>query len=195
MIESGTYEAVAIGVSAGGIAALEKILPRFAPDCGLVILVVQHMSPGGGHYLVEHFSSVCHLPVKEASDKEKSEAGTIYFAPADYHLLVEKQRTLALSMEAKVHYCRPSIDVLFETAAEAYSGALAGVILTGANRDGARGLARVKQLGGLSVVQSPETAEVDIMPRAAMDMAQVDCLLPLDRLGDFLAALNRRGKV
>lgn len=193
MIKSGVYEAVAIGVSAGGIAALEKILPCFAPDCGLAILVVQHMSPGGGHYLVEHFSAACDLPVKEAGDKEKIESGTIYFAPADYHLLVEKEKTFALSAEAKINYCRPSIDVLFETAAEAYARTLAGVILTGANSDGAGGLARVKQLGGLSIVQSPETAEVDTMPRAAMEAVQVDYVLALADIGPFLAALKSNG--
>lgn len=190
MREPGAREAVVIGVSAGGIAALEKILPCFGADCALAILVVQHMSAGGGHYLVEHFSSGCPLPVREAADKEEIEPGTVYFAPADYHLLVERKKTLALSAEAKVHYCRPSIDVLFETAAEAYTSALAAVVLTGANSDGARGLARVEQLGGLSVVQSPETAEVDVMPRAAMEAAQVDYLLALDDIGPFLAALD-----
>lgn len=188
--KSGKYQAVVIGVSAGGIAALENILPAFPKACRLSILIVQHMAAGGGNYLVEHFASCCSLPVREPMDKEKIEPGTIYFAPADYHLLVEQQKTMALSTEAKVNYSRPAIDVLFNTAAEAYCEKLIGVVLTGANSDGAAGLAKVHMLGGLTIVQSPETAEVDTMPKAAIKAAKVDHVLPLAEIGPFLVSLD-----
>jgi len=190
VLKSGKYQAVVIGVSAGGITALENILPVFPEGCRLSILIVQHMASGGENYLVQHFNSRCSLPVREACDKEMIKSGTIYFAPADYHLLVEQQKTLALSAEAKVNYSRPSIDVLFQTAAEVYCERLVGVVLTGANADGAAGLARVQELGGLTVVQSPETAEVDTMPKAAIKETRVDHILPLVEIGKFLAALN-----
>lgn len=192
--KSGKYQAVVIGVSAGGIAALEKILPHFNKDCTLSILIVQHIMADGGNYLVEHFSSCCALPVVGAEDKQIIAPGTIYFAPANYHLLVERQKSLALSIDAKVNYSRPSIDVLFETAAEAYCQKLVGVVLTGANADGAAGLARVKELGGLTVVQSPDTAEVATMPLAAIKSTQVDHVLKLHEIGSFLSILNKDGE-
>ena len=129
-----------------------------------------------------------------AEDKQIIEPGTIYFAPANYHLLVERQKSFALSVEAKVNYSRPSIDVLFETAAEAYCRQLVGVVLTGANADGAAGLARVKELGGLTVVQSPDTAEVATMPLAAIKSTQVDHALQLSEIGSFLNDLNIDGE-
>ena len=194
MIKSGKYQAVVIGVSAGGIAALEKILPYINTDCTLSIIIVQHIAADGGNYLVEYFSSSCPLPVVGAEDKQIIEPGTIYFAPANYHLLVERQKSFALSVEAKVNYSRPSIDVLFETAAEAYCRQLVGVVLTGANADGAAGLARVKELGGQTVVQSPDTAEVATMPLAAIKSTQVDHALQLSEIGSFLNDLNIDGE-
>ncbi len=191
--KSGKYQAVVIGVSAGGIAALEKILPNVKKDCTFSIMIVQHITADGGNYLVEHFSSCCSLPVIGAEDKQIIEPCTIYFAPANYHLLVERQKSLALSIEAKVNYSRPSIDVLFETAAEAYCHRLVGVVLTGANADGAAGLAKVKEMGGLTIVQSPETAEVATMPLAALKSTKVDHVLKLSEIGSFLSDLNNEG--
>lgn len=194
MKKSGKYQAVVIGVSAGGIAALEKILPNISKDCALSIMIVQHITADGGNYLVEHFSSSCALPVIGAEDKQAIEPGTIYFAPANYHLLVERQKSLALSVQAKVNYSRPSIDVLFETAADAFCKKLVGVVLTGANADGAAGLARVKKMGGLTVVQSPDTAEVATMPLAAIKSTKVDYVLRLSEIGPFLSGLNIYGE-
>ena len=113
----------------------------------------------------------------------------IYFAPPNYHLLVEYNQAIALSTEERVNFSRPSIDVLFETAADAYLDELVGVVLTGANSDGAAGMARIKQFGGLAVVQSPETAEAEAMPRAAIEAADVDYILPLNEIGCFLNSL------
>lgn len=194
MKKSVKYQAVVIGVSAGGIAALEKILPQIEKECNFSIMVVQHITADGGDYLVEHFSSCCSLSVRGAEDKQIIEPGTIYFAPANYHLLVERQKSLALSVDAKINYSRPSIDVLFETAAEAYGQDLVGVVLTGANADGAAGLAKVKELGGLTVVQSPDTAEVATMPLAAINSTQVDHVLRLNEIGSFLNVLNTYGE-
>jgi two-component system chemotaxis response regulator CheB len=187
------YQAVVIGVSAGGIAALDKILPQIEKGCNYAIMVVQHIAADGGDYLVEHFSSCCSLTVREAEDKQNIEPGNIYFAPANYHMLVERQKSLALSIDGKVNYSRPSIDVLFKTAAEAYCQNLVGVVLTGANADGAAGLAKVKELGGLTVVQSPDTAEVATMPLAAIESTQVDHVLRLNEIGSFLNVLNTDG--
>lgn len=192
--KSGKYQAVVVGVSAGGISALDKILPYFSPDSNVSVLIVQHMAADSSNYLVEHFSGRCRLTVKEADDKERIAPGTVYFAPPNYHLLVERRKSLALSTEKKVHYSRPSVDVLFETAAEAYCEKLVGVILTGANADGSSGLAAVKRLGGLTVVQSPETAQAEAMPRAAIAKTDVDMILPLDEIGPRLASLGYIGE-
>lgn len=189
MSTSRHYRAVVIGVSAGGLAALDKILPALGRTFSLPVLVVQHVSPTSENYLPIHFSQRCLLEVKEAEDKEQIEGGVIYFAPPNYHLLVEYNQAIALSTEERVNFSRPSIDVLFETAADAYLDELVGVVLTGANSDGAAGMARIKQFGGLAVVQSPETAEAEAMPRAAIEAADVDYILPLNEIGCFLNSL------
>ncbi len=187
--ELGEFDAVVIGVSAGGIAALERILSVLEKNFNAAVIIVQHMAVGGGNYLVEHFNKSSALEVKEARDKFDIEPGTIYFAPANYHLLIEPQKTLALSTAEKVNYSRPSIDVLFQSAADAYCRKLIGVILTGANADGAAGLATIKKRGGLTIVQAPETAEVATMPNAAIAACRVDHILPLEKIGQFLMKL------
>jgi len=120
------------------------------------------------------------------------ESGTIYFAPANYHLLVEPDKTFSLSTEARVNYSRPSIDVLFESAADTYMDRLVGIILTGANSDGTNGAARIKELGGLIIAQDPETAEADAMPMSVVKHVQVDHILALNRIGDFINSLNQK---
>jgi len=181
-----TFEAIAIGVSAGGLAALAQILPKFKKDFPLAVLIVQHMRRDSDGFLWRHLDTLSRLTVKEAEDKEAIQPQTVYIAPPDYHLLVEPDRTLSLSAEARVNFSRPSIDVLFETAAETYQQRLIGVILTGANNDGTRGLKTIKSYGGLAVVQSPESAESDAMPRSAIEEVAVDHIVPLDRMGQFL---------
>ncbi|RPH40277.1 MAG: chemotaxis protein CheB [Desulfobulbaceae bacterium] len=181
-----TFEAIVIGVSAGGLAALARILPKFKKDFPLAVLIVQHMRRDADGFLWRHLDTLSRLTVKEAEDKEAIQPQTVYIAPPDYHLLVEPDRTLSLSAEARVNFSRPSIDVLFETAAETYQQRLIGVILTGANNDGTRGLKTIKSYGGLAVVQSPESAESDAMPRSAIEEVAVDHIVPLDRMGRFL---------
>jgi two-component system chemotaxis response regulator CheB len=131
------------------------------------------------------------VQVKEAEEKETAVPGTVYVAPANYHLLLEDDRTFSLTLESRVRFARPSIDVLFESAADVYGSRLIGIILTGANDDGSRGLAAIKKRGGLAVVQDPTGAEVDTMPRAALRAAEVDFVLPLVAIGPFLANLYK----
>ncbi len=180
------YKALVVGVSAGGFRALSGVLPYFDRKLPVPVFIVQHMSPHSDTYLVEHLQSICQVEVKVAEDKETPKPGVVYLAPPDYHLLIEMDYSLALSQEDRVNYSRPSIDVLFESAAEVYADTLIGVIMTGANTDGTKGLTEIKRCGGLTVVQAPETAEVEIMPESAIESVEVDYIVPLDKLGVFL---------
>ena len=187
------YGAIVIGVSAGGIAAMQQILPLLDLNFQIPICIVQHIGKSEDNYIVSHFKDYCALDVKEARDKEMILPGTIYFAPADYHLLIATDRTFALSVDAKVNFSRPSIDLLFQTASEAYCDDLIGIILTGANADGAQGLKMVHDNEGLTIVQSPETAAVDIMPQSAINATKVDHVLPLEDIAPFLKSLEFSG--
>ncbi|TGK02057.1 chemotaxis protein CheB [Leptospira selangorensis] len=184
------YGAIVIGVSSGGLNALGKILPSLPQNYPIPIVIVQHVSPRSDGYWVESMDKVCKLFVKEADEKESIERGTIYLAPANYHLLVEQDRTFSLSTEAKVNFARPSIDVLFESAAEVYGKELIGLILTGSNSDGALGLKKIKEEGGLTIVQDPETAESSAMPAHAISTTSVDYILPLEEIQKLLIKLS-----
>jgi two-component system chemotaxis response regulator CheB len=185
------YRMVAIGVSAGGFRALGAVLPQLTKDFDLPVVVVQHTDPHADTFLVDYLNLLCPLKVRQACEKDPIAAGAIYFAPPNYHLLVEHDRTFALSIEAPVNFARPSIDVLFETAADVYGAHLVGVVLTGANSDGSQGLKKIKALGGLTVVQDPATAEAVQMPKSAIVAAKVDYILPLLKIGPFLNRLAR----
>ncbi len=163
-----SLQAVVIGASAGGVQALSQVLPALPVGFPAPILVVIHVPPRRDNALVDLFAGKCRIPVKEAEDKEPLEPGTIYFAPPDYHLLVETGGTLALSSDEPVNHSRPAIDVLFQSAADAFGTGLAGIVLTGANSDGAEGLRAVCAAGGQGIVQDPASAEVATMPRAAL---------------------------
>jgi two-component system, chemotaxis family, protein-glutamate methylesterase/glutaminase len=172
---SRSVDLVVIGGSAGAIEALHRILGKLPAQFGPATAIVIHVPPDAPNLLTEIFTTAAGLKVKLAEDKEPIVGGTIYFATPDYHLLVEKGRTFALSLDERVHFSRPAIDVLFESAAEAYGERLMGVILSGANADGAAGLKAVAAAGGITVVQSPESAEMRAMPAAAMQ-AVPDCI-------------------
>ena len=159
--------ALVIGASAGGIAVLRTILGGLRPDLALAVMIVLHVGDESIGDIALLFPG-SRLPIREAQDAMPIEPGQVYLAPAGYHLLVEQNHHLALSVDERVCYCRPSIDVLFESAAEAYRRALVGVVLSGANADGAAGLARVVALGGKAMVQDPATAEFPIMPQEAL---------------------------
>ena len=183
-------ELVAIGTSLGGLNALTKLLQTLPREFRVPVVIVQHRtahSDGGG--LAKLLQDHTPLRVVEADDKMTVEPGVVYLAPADYHLMIEEPGLLALSTDAPVRSARPSIDVLFQTAADAYRDALLGVLLTGASADGAEGLAKVKLLGGRAIVEDPSTAECRTMPAAALAATAVDYVLPLDKIGDHLVAL------
>ncbi|MGB3225505.1 MAG: chemotaxis protein CheB [Desulforhopalus sp.] len=186
VIKDNPFKAVVLGVSAGGFHALPAVLSYLDRTLPVPVFIVQHLSPLSDTYLVEHLQDICQIEVKLAEDKEAPRPAVIYLAPPDYHLLIEADYSLALSMEDRVNYSRPSIDVLFESAAEVYFDTLIGVIMTGANTDGSKGLREIKRCGGITVVQAPETAEVDLMPRSAINSVEVDYIVPLDELGAFL---------
>jgi two-component system, chemotaxis family, protein-glutamate methylesterase/glutaminase len=177
------YEALVIGVSAGGIKALPVVLAPLPADLPLTVVIVQHLSPDTDNkFLVHHLGQQVSLKVQEAGEREPLQPGIAYVAPANYHLLIEQGKTFALSIDERVNYSRPSIDVLFESAAQAYHKALIGMILTGASSDGAAGLRKIKEHGGLTIVQDPATAESGFMPAAAIRLCQVDLIAPLGEI-------------
>jgi two-component system chemotaxis response regulator CheB len=182
------YELIVIGCSLGGMHALDTILPAFPADFKVPIALVQHRHKRSSEALPTFLRKTTKLCVVDVEDKQWIKPGCVYLAPADYHLLVEKG-TFSLSVDAAVGYSRPSIDVMFESAADAYREKVVAVLLTGANADGARGIARVKKRGGFTVVQDPKTAEAPSMPEAAIGAVRVDRILPLDRIGPFLVEL------
>jgi len=189
------YKVIVIGSSAGGMDALLILLKALPKTFALPILIVQHLSPTSDSFLANYLNTQCQLRVKEADEKEKIFHGTVYLAPPNYHLLVEDDASLSLSVEEKVNYARPSIDVLFESAAYAFGKGVIGIVLTGANTDGSRGLSIIKQFGGIAIVQDPDGASVDTMPRAAIAATKVDYILPLEKISDLLMEItseNRR---
>ncbi|CAI8905689.1 MULTISPECIES: chemotaxis protein CheB [Pseudomonas] len=184
-------EAIVVGASAGGVEALLTLLAPLRPGYVLPIIVVLHLPEERRSQLAEVFSRRLMLPVEEATDKQDIVPGTVYFATPGYHLSVEQDRSLSLSLEDRVHHSRPAIDYLFESAADVYGESLAAVLLTGANHDGARGLAQVKQRGGLTIVQDPQDAQVATMPQAALKIQQPDHVLPIHGIGRLLVELER----
>jgi two-component system, chemotaxis family, protein-glutamate methylesterase/glutaminase len=185
-----SVKAVAIGASAGAVQALLTILPALPTQFPCAVLVVVHVPPDRDNALAPLLQSKCKLLVKEAEDKEPIEAGAIYLAPSDYHLLVETDQTLALSTDEVVNYSRPSIDVLFESAADAYGAELVGVILTGANHDGAAGLKAVHDAGGLVIVEDPGGAYAAAMPLAALEACPSATIMNIDAIASYLSSLG-----
>jgi two-component system chemotaxis response regulator CheB len=183
-----SFEIVVIGASYGGLSALQILLPDLSPEFPCPVVIVQHRKKDADDGLCEYLRRRSPLPLIEPDDKEKVEPGRVYLAPRDYHLLIEES-IFALSTESPVAYARPSIDVLFESAADIYHERIIGVVLTGANRDGAQGLAKIKALGGLAVVQDPASAESRAMPEAAIAATSVDRILPLAEIAPFLNGL------
>jgi two-component system, chemotaxis family, protein-glutamate methylesterase/glutaminase len=179
-------EAVAIGASAGGIDALLVLLEGMPATMRAPIVVVLHLPEQHESRLPQVFGARLAVAVKEAESHAPVAGGTVYFAPPGYHLLVESDRSFSLSCDAPVLFSRPSIDVLLESCAEAYGDRLAGIVLTGANEDGARGLARIAELGGLTAVQDPDEAAHKAMPEAAISAAAPDYVLSLAALRRLL---------
>lgn len=194
LVRADRIDAVAIGASAGGVEALSLLLPALPAALRAAILIVLHLPRERASVLAEIFSSKCARPVREAVDKEPVEPGTVYFAPPDYHLLVDRAgpagAQLSLSADDLVNFSRPSIDVLFESAADVYGQRLLGIILTGANHDGAAGLAAVHEAAGITVAQHPDTAQSPLMPMAAIKRSPVDYVLTLEQIAELLRTLG-----
>jgi two-component system, chemotaxis family, protein-glutamate methylesterase/glutaminase len=184
-------EAIVIGASAGALEALSSILPFLPVDYGLPVIIVVHVPPDKKSIMAELFQAKCGIEVHEAEDKEPIRGGTVYFAPPDYHLLVETDKSLSLSNDEPVLYSRPSLDVLFESAADAYGPGLIAVVLTGANQDGAKGLRAVAEAGGTAIVQSPEGAYAAAMPEAAIAEGPSARIMSLKEIATYLQDVEK----
>jgi two-component system, chemotaxis family, protein-glutamate methylesterase/glutaminase len=183
-------DAIVIGASAGGVEALSTLLATLPAHFNPAVLVVLHLPPDRPSLLSDVLGHRCALPVRDAMDKEPIAAGTVYCAPADCHLLVEPDFSLSLSIDDPVNFSRPSIDVLFESAALAYRERVLAVVLTGANDDGARGLATVRAQGGVAWIQEPTQAQHEIMPAAALAHAGADAVMSLQAMATALERLS-----
>lgn len=189
------YEAIVIGVSSGGLKAMRIMFSLLPDDFSIPVVIVQHVGARSDGTWVEILNKKSSLHIKEAEEKEKIKEGHVYFAPANYHLLIEKDKTFTLTIDERVNYSRPSIDVLFESAADVYKNKLVGIILTGANQDGSYGLKRIKESGGLTIVQDPDTAETYYMPAAAIKVTKPDYILPLEDIVSLLIEFNKTQKL
>ena len=191
--KSHKYKVIVIGVSAGGIKALKTILSVLPSKFALSVIIVMHRHKDTDGYLERLLDNECKMRVKQADEKEEIKAGVVYVAPPNYHLLIEDDGTFSMSVAGAVNYARPSVDVVFESAAEVYGKGLIGVVLTGANKDGSQGLKKIKEAGGLAIVQIPETSEVSDMPRAAIAVVKPDYVLSLEEIGPLLRKLESKG--
>jgi len=188
------YEAIVIGVSSGGMTALKFIFSALPAGFSIPIIIVQHISAHSDNEWIKLLNNKSNVTVKEADEKEKIVSGTSYIAPANYHLLIENNKTFSLTIDERVNFARPSIDVLFESAAEAYKDKLIGIVLTGSNNDGTKGIKRIKELGGMVIIQDPKTAESSIMPASAIAVVQPDYILSLEKIVQLLIKLAQTFK-
>ncbi len=184
-------QALVVGASAGAIEALNLLLPAVPQAARIPLVVVVHLPPNRSSLLPELFSTRCAVRVREPLDKEPMSAGTIWFAPPNYHLLLESDASFSLSIDEPVNFSRPSIDVLFESAADAFGANLCAIVLTGANDDGARGAKRVRDRGGFVVVQDPSTAVASDMPSAAISRANPQIVAALPEIADLVGVATR----
>jgi len=186
------YRFVVIGASAGGGRALSEVLSILPSYYGLPILVAQHLHPSDDGGFAKQLDRETALSVVTPVDKQKMEPGNVYVAPANYHLLVERNGTMALSTEERVNWSRPSIDVLFDSAAHAFGKKVTAILLSGASADGTEGIRNVKDSGGLTVVQEPATARHSVMPQSAINAGVIDRVLPLKNIGELLIEIGTR---
>ncbi|WP_330925896.1 chemotaxis protein CheB [Candidatus Sororendozoicomonas aggregata] len=184
------YEAIVIGASAGGLTAIMTVIKELSETFPLPILVAKHIAAADGGGAAKVLNKVTPMPVFEAMDKQPINPGSVYLAPANYHMLTENKALVCLNCDERVCHARPSIDVLFRSAASVFGDRLIAIILTGANHDGAEGVRAVKRLGGLTIAQSPASAESVVMPNAAIATGSVDRVLPLDEISAFINELT-----
>ncbi len=184
------YSAIVMGMSAGGMEVLINIFLNLDKSFPLPVIIVQHLHPMHKSELPDILRRYTEMEVLEASEKCVVEPGKIYLAPADYHLLVERDATISLSNDEKVNYSRPSIDLLFESAAYVWGDKLIGIIFTGANNDGAEGIKAIKKYGGLTIAENPDTAEYSAMPGSAVDTGCVDLIYSKEEIKLYLEKLS-----
>ncbi len=184
------YSIVAIGTSWGGLMAMSKLLSELPAEFPIPIVIVQHRSKDSDRLLSQLLQDATPLTVCEIEDKDLLEPGKVHVAPADYHVMVERGY-LSLTVEEPVRYSRPSIDVMFTSAGDAYGKEAIGIVLTGANEDGSRGLAHIVKRGGKALIQSPKTAEIPIMPEAAVRAVPTAEVLPIPQIGKRLVELSQ----
>lgn len=182
---------VVIGTSAGGVEALRDLLPCFKAPSALSVALVIHLPPEGPNLLPSLYQEFCDYKIKEADSSETMIPGTIYIAPPDYHLSVEKDKTLSLSVESPLNYSRPSIDILFESAGYALGDKCMGILLTGANGDGSRGLQVINSKKGLTIVQDPDDAEYPTMPESAIGLFDPDLILSLEKIKKLITQITK----
>ncbi|MGP1716767.1 MAG: chemotaxis protein CheB [Methylophilus sp.] len=183
-------EAIVVGASAGGIEAMMHIFCPLPPNYPLPIISVIHMPDNHDSHLAEVFQQWTRIKVEDAEDKASIRKGRLYFAPAGYHLLIEEDATFSLSCEMPVNYSRPSIDLMMQSAAQAYGKGLLGILLTGANLDGAMGMQSVKQHGGVTIVQAPSEAKSGTMPKEAIKLQTPDLIQGLTEIKNMLLRLG-----
>lgn len=183
------FDLICIGTSSGGFRALRTILSSLDPSFETPIVIVQHIGPRSDSTWIETLNEISPLKVQEAEDKEPILPGHVYIAPPNYHLLVEQDKTLSLLVDEKVNFARPSIDVLFESVADTCGTKAIGIVLTGANSDGAKGLREICERGGIGVVQNPQTAETPAMPLAAIKESSTDHICDLEEIPKLLSSL------
>lgn len=186
-----SIELLVIGGSAGSLEVILKAFPKLLVNLPFAVIVVLHRKQNTDTTLIDLLSAKTKIPVIEANEKEPIKAGCIYVAPADYHLLIENDRTLSLDYSEKVNFSRPCIDITFQTAAETYKSALACLLMSGASADGVEGLELVKTLKGLTAVQDPRTAEVSYMPQKALEKMKVDFIVDTEKVSDFVNSLAK----
>lgn len=183
------HKAIVIGTSAGGIEALDYLLPHIPPNKEFAFFIVQHISPSSDSYFIRIYKEKCKVTLREVCHTDEIVPGSVYFAPPDYHLLIEKDYTLTISSDEKVNFSRPSIDVLFESAADVYRDRLTGILLTGANHDGSKGLKYIQKMGGNTIIQEPSNATYSEMPKSALKIMKPDKILTLQEIGQYLENL------
>jgi two-component system chemotaxis response regulator CheB len=186
MSKGSTYEAIVIGTSAGGLMALTAILNGLSEDYSIPVIIVQHRAKDSQDLFEDVLQQKCRIRIKQADEKERIEAGFAYTAPPDYHLLIESDKTFSLTTDPPVQFSRPSIDVLFESAAMTFRDKLIGIILTGSNQDGSEGIATIRRLGGLTIAQDPEEAQYSAMPQAAINREGITHVWPVAAIARFL---------
>jgi two-component system chemotaxis response regulator CheB len=192
MTSSAKYKVVVLGASAGGMEVIRMLVSSLPVDFSFPLIIVQHLHVFSKTAWANTLGERCQVNVKEANEKEQVKRGTVYFAPANYHLLLESDYTLTLTVDERVNYARPSIDVLFETAAESCNDKVIGILCTGGNTDGVRGLKRIKKRGGMTIVQDPDTAQVRSMPKAAIQTAEPDYILSPEGILNHLLKIHKK---